>query len=52
MQNNLKNKIFSKISYTKQDYEGILEDFKSMFTGEILLSQVGTTCQRQILSLS
>lgn len=34
MQNNLKNKIFSKISYTKQDYEGILEDFKSMFTGE------------------
>lgn len=34
MQNNLKNKIFSKISYTKQDYEGILDDFKKMFTGE------------------
>ena len=34
MQNNLKDKIFSKISYTKQDYEGILDDFKSMFTGD------------------
>lgn len=34
MQNNLKDKIFSKISYTKQDYEGILDDFKKMFTGK------------------